>query len=201
MAVVVEVPDEEISRLARRLIGRRSGVHVVVAGESNGSGGYRRRDSEPARKILVLRDVPRTPSETLNLLHDGVWAVLPADAGDVDAHLRDCVDRVRAGSSPLLSALGDDAGEVDAFMASLRRWVSERRERSRSGLANPLSERETQILERISQGVTSAEIAAEMGFQLQTVKNKVTTILTKTHARSRTHAVAIAISNGWIGSS
>lgn len=200
MAVVVEVPDEHMSRHARRLIGRRAGVRVVISGESNGRGNFGQNDSEAPRKILVLDDAHHTPSELLNLLHDGVWAVLPAEASDFDARLRDCVDRVRAGSSPLLTGLAEDRGEVDAFLQALRQRVSQRRERSRSGPENPLSERETQILQRISQGVTSAEIASEMGFQLQTVKNKVTTILTKTHARSRTHAVTIALGNGWIRS-
>lgn len=189
-----------MSRLAKRLIGRRAGVSVVISGESNGDRSNDKADSEPARRILLQKDEQRTPSETLNLLHDGVWAVLPTEPDDVGNRLRDCVDKVRAGASPLLSELAGERGEVDAFVAALRRWRSERRSRSRSGPENPLSERETQILQRIAQGVTSAQIANEMGFQLQTVKNKVTTILTKTHAHSRTHAVAIALGNGWIRS-
>ncbi len=198
MAVIVELPDEQMSMLAKRLIGRRSGVHVVVAGESNGARERVLAGSEPPRKILI-RDYERlTALEMLDLLHNDVWAVLPADSAEVDARLRDTVDTVRAGSSPLLTELAGDRHEVGPFLAALRSRASERRVRSGSSADSPLSEREMQILRRISQGVTSAEIAAEMGFQLQTVKNKVTTILTKTQARSRTHAVAIALDKGWI---
>lgn len=199
MAVVVEVPDQETSRLARRLIGRRSGVQVVVAGESNGSRPKRRGDSEPPRRILVQQHEPRSAADYLGMLSDGVWAVLPVAKAEIDARLRDCVDRVRAGSSPLFSELAGDREEVGKFLAALGAGLGDAAGGfSESGRESPLSDRETQILQRISHGATSREIAAEMGFQLQTVKNKVTTILTKTHASSRTHAVAIALSRGWI---
>ncbi len=198
MAVIVEVPDEHTSRIAKRLIGRRVGVHVVVSGESNGNRRNGYADSEPPRKILVLEETPHTASQTLDLLYDGVWAVLPAADHEIQARLRDSVDKVRAGSSPLLTELAGDRSEVGPFFELLQRRVVEAKRGPGSGKENPLSEREAQILRRISRGVTSAEIAAEMGFQLQTVKNKVTTILTKTQARSRTHAVAIALANGWI---
>ena len=197
MAVVVEVSDDRMSSLARRLIGRRSGVHVIVTGTGNGST-KKSRGPEHDRRILVQSNEPHTAAEILDLMGDNVWAVISDSDDDINAELRDCVDRVRTGSSPLLSRLASDRGEAADFLDTLRAWSHELRGRSGSGPDNPLSERETQILQRISQGVTSQEIADEMGFQLQTVKNKVTTILTKTEARSRTHAVAIALTNGWI---
>ena len=49
--------------------------------------------------------------------------------------------------------------------------VADRRQHSRSGPENPLSERETQILQRISQGATSAEIATEMGLPSDNTAN------------------------------
>ncbi len=201
MAVIVEVPDEHISRLARRLIGRRSGVRVVITSESNGSNGNGHVESDPPRKVSIRHERPNTASEMLDLLNEGVWAVLTSSEREIERRLRDCVDRVRAGSSPLLSDLAGDRGEVGAFFEVLQARGAARRQRSGERRDNPLSERETEILQRISEGWTSREIADEMGFQLQTVKNKVTTILTKTQARSRTQAVAKALTDGWIKAS
>ena len=200
MAVIVEVPDEQMSRRAKRLIGRRSGVRVVVSGEPENRRQNRNLDPEPPRKIVVREDEPASASEVLELLHDDVWAALSSDPSEVDSNLRRYVDMVRAGSSPLINDLAGERGDIGEFMSALRSRASAARTRFGRADDTPLSERETQILQRISQGVTSAEIAEEMGFQLQTVKNKVTTILTKTQARSRTHAVAIALTRGWIRS-
>ncbi len=198
MAVVVEVPDEQMARLAKRLIGRRTGVSVAIVDEPGGAQLPRKSDSHSLRRILVRSEAPDSAAGTLDLLHDGVWAVVPAEDAEVRRLLREAVDVVRSGLCPLLSGMARDRDEVGVFLAALKKLDSSRRARVRSIADNPLSERESQILEYIAQGVTSREIANEMGFQLQTVKNRVTTILMKTHARSRSHAVSIATVRGWI---
>jgi DNA-binding NarL/FixJ family response regulator len=55
-------------------------------------------------------------------------------------------------------------------------------------LADPLSEREVEILELMAQGFTNREIAARLSLAEGTVKNYVTTILQKLGARDRTQA-------------
>ncbi len=198
MAVVVEVPDAESSRLARRLIGRRTGVSVVVSGTRDAVHASVSTGSDNVAKILVRREGTAGPEEVISLLNDGVRAVIPADEASLHELLRSRVDSVRSGMCPLISDVTADRSDIDDFLAAMKRRTTQRTGRRVSTDDSPLSGGETRILQRISEGVTSQEIADEMGFQLQTVKNKVTTILTKTQARSRTHAVSIAQNHGWI---
>ena len=62
--------------------------------------------------------------------------------------------------------------------------------------ANPFTERERQIITGIAEGLSSPVIAGELRLSVQTVKNYVTGILTKTGARNRAHAVAVAPDRG-----
>ncbi|MFN2242820.1 MAG: response regulator transcription factor, partial [Anaerolineae bacterium] len=56
------------------------------------------------------------------------------------------------------------------------------------GLADPLSEREREILRLVAQGLTNREIADRLCLAQGTVKNYVTIILQKLGARDRTQA-------------
>ena len=56
-----------------------------------------------------------------------------------------------------------------------------------------LSERETQILTRLSKGLSNNEIAAEIGVAEKTVKNHITTILRKLHVRNRVEAALMVV--------
>lgn len=59
-----------------------------------------------------------------------------------------------------------------------------------------LSEREIQVLERVAQGLSNKEIAAQLGLSAGTVKAHVTHILSKLQAADRTQAVTIAMQRG-----
>ena len=74
-------------------------------------------------------------------------------------------------------------------------------ERSTSEVKPPdlfISEREKQILSFVAQGQANKLIAADLGISEQTVKNHVTSILRRLHAKDRTEAVVIAIKQGLI---
>ena len=62
----------------------------------------------------------------------------------------------------------------------------------------PLSERELEILRKVSDGMTNAEIAYALGISAQTVKNHVTSILRKLAVNDRTQAVVTAFRRGWL---
>lgn len=64
--------------------------------------------------------------------------------------------------------------------------------------SEPLSARELEVLRLVSVGKTNREIAAQMGVSEETIKSHVKTILCKTRARDRTHAVAIALRRGML---
>lgn len=62
----------------------------------------------------------------------------------------------------------------------------------------PLSPRQTQILNQIAKGHPNKWIARSLGISEQTVKNHVTSIMDKLDANDRTHAVVLAMLNGWL---
>ena len=70
-----------------------------------------------------------------------------------------------------------------------------------SSLANafmPLTDRELEILRKVSDGLTNAEIGYALGISAQTVKNHVTSILRKLAVNDRTQAVVTALRRGWL---
>ena len=62
----------------------------------------------------------------------------------------------------------------------------------------PLSPREVQILDSISQGRTNKEVAYALAISEQTVKNHMSSILRKLSVNDRTQAVVYAMRQGWI---
>ena len=62
----------------------------------------------------------------------------------------------------------------------------------------PLTSREIEILDCIARGLSNKEIATELNISGQTVKNHITSILSKLQVNDRTMAVIYAIQRGWI---
>jgi two-component system response regulator DesR len=66
------------------------------------------------------------------------------------------------------------------------------------GSQNPLSPREHEVLRRAAEGSEPTEIAAEMHLSVGTVRNYLTTIVTKLNARNRVEAIRMAYDSGWL---
>jgi len=62
----------------------------------------------------------------------------------------------------------------------------------------PLSPREMEILQFVTQGKSNKEIAQSLGISHQTVKNHMTSILKKLDVRDRTQAAVYALKRGWV---
>lgn len=62
----------------------------------------------------------------------------------------------------------------------------------------PLSEREREILRLVAEGMSNREIGRRLHLSEETVKSHVRHILARLCARSRAHAVALAIRSGSI---
>ena len=62
----------------------------------------------------------------------------------------------------------------------------------------PLSEREMEILNLITRGLSNKQVALELGISHQTVKNHMTSILRKLAVNDRTQAAVYALRKGWV---
>jgi DNA-binding NarL/FixJ family response regulator len=72
------------------------------------------------------------------------------------------------------------------------------REDARYRDSSVLSERELAILRLVSSGLTNKEVAAHLYLSVETVKAHLETIYRKLGASDRTHAVAVALREGYL---
>jgi DNA-binding CsgD family transcriptional regulator len=62
----------------------------------------------------------------------------------------------------------------------------------------PLSARETQVLRQLALGLSPTEIAAQLGISGDTARNHLRNARAKLGAKTRVHAVALALERGLI---
>jgi two-component system response regulator DesR len=92
----------------------------------------------------------------------------------------------------------------DTLAEAIRRVMQGHREVSpalifgSTRVANPLSERERDILQLVANGDSANDIAATLHLTHGTVRNYISEILSKLEVKSRIEAVRIAKENGWI---
>jgi DNA-binding NarL/FixJ family response regulator len=86
----------------------------------------------------------------------------------------------------------------------LAEWITERFDEFGASwegaeeIFTPLSNREMDILQLITRGMSNKEVALELGISYQTVKNHMTSILRKLAVNDRTQAAIYALRKGWI---
>ncbi|ATZ24650.1 Response regulator protein VraR [Streptomyces lavendulae subsp. lavendulae] len=132
------------------------------------------RRSLPSLKIVVLTTFGR-PGYLRGAMEAGASAFLVKDAPA--AQLADAVRRVLAGErviDPTLAAAALAEG------------------------ANPLTDREREVLREADSGATNAELAARLNLSQGTVRNYLSTAIQKLAARNRAEAVRVAREKGWL---
>jgi two-component system response regulator DesR len=67
-----------------------------------------------------------------------------------------------------------------------------------NGSQSPLTERETEVLRLAAEGSEAKEIASSLHLSTGTVRNYLTTVVTKLNARNRVDAIRIARDAGWL---
>jgi len=152
-------------------------LDVTMAGMGGITAAGQIAASTPSVRIMML-----TVSEN----RENLMAALKAGAhgyvlkGVSAAELRAITRRVASGEAYVTPALAADMltefsqpHPIDAF--------------------SELTERETKILDFLSQGLTNREIGERMHIAEKTVKHYMTSILQKLHVRSRTEAALIAM--------
>lgn len=132
------------------------------------------REASPQTKVLIVTTFAR-PGYLRAALEAGAGGFIVKDAPP--EHLADAVRRVHAGLRVVDPALA----EASLFEG-----------------ANPLSEREQQILRLAGEGQSAASIAAEVFLSAGTVRNHLSSAIGKTGARNRAGAAKIAREKGWI---
>jgi len=108
-------------------------------------------------------------------------------------------DPARLLQGVLAAARGDGNLPTD-LLGRLLTQVGRMQRSAAEGTAVPvgLSERETDVLRLVADGLDTAEIAARLSYSERTVKNVLHGLTSRLHLRNRAHAVAYALREGYI---
>ena len=150
-------------------------VDLVMPG-LGGLGAIRRiRDSHPTMGILALSSFYERDrvQDALDAGADG-YLVKSVDAGSLARAVRSVAVREGAFSPEITRALASSPGGAHAALGTL-------------------TARELEIAELVAQGRTNAQIGAQLGLSIFTVKNHVSNVLTKLHAQTRTEVAATVL--------
>lgn len=138
--------------------------------------------------VVVLADHVSAASSAA--LRGGVRAVLPNDVSP-----EQLVAALQAAANGLLVL---HPAQVAAQVTSNGFASLQSRSRELGGLAEPLTPRESEVLQMLASGLGNKEIAAKLAISEHTVKFHVASILGKLGAATRTEAVSIAIRRGFV---
>ena len=132
------------------------------------------KESESKARVIILTTFAR-PGYLRRALDAGARGYLLKERPA--SELAEAIRRVHAGLRSVDPALAAEAWSADA---------------------DPLSERERQILQRAGDGRSSSEIATELRLSEGTVRNYLSEAITKLGAANRIDAARIARSRGWL---
>jgi two-component system, NarL family, response regulator DesR len=132
------------------------------------------KESENKARVIILTTFAR-PGYLRRALDAGARGYLLKERPA--SELAEAIRKVQAGLRAIDPALAAEAWSADA---------------------DPLSDRERQILQRAGDGRTSAEIAADLHLSEGTVRNYLSEAISKLGATNRTDAARIARSRGWL---
>lgn len=130
--------------------------------------------ASPATRVLIVTTFAR-PGYLREALAAGASGFVAKDA--TPEQLADAVRRVHGGHRVIDPALAE-ASLVEG--------------------ANPLTDRERQVLKHASEGLTAPAIAALVFLSAGTVRNHLSSAIAKTGASNRTGAWRIAAEKGWL---
>jgi DNA-binding NarL/FixJ family response regulator len=191
----------------------RAGLRALVAGEpdidvlavhagideegaANASPDALLIDVEADRRDLPARLAARYPEAAQVLLLDGPDAYQPPEADTARpwaALLRDATaDEILAA----LRAVTRGLVVLDPAIARLTTFRTPTPVRYPDELGEPLTERETEVLQLLALGLPNKTIAIRLGISEHTAKFHVGSIMAKLGAQSRTEAVALAARRG-----
>lgn len=138
----------------------------------------RLRTQWPQVKVIILTTFDEDEYIFEGLRAGALGYLLKAVSGD---ELADAIRRVAAGQALIDPAVTRKVVDAFARLAPPARPVD-------AGLAEPLSDREVEVLKLVATGLSNRDIAERLYLAEGTVKNYVTSLLSKIGARDRTQA-------------
>ena len=167
----INLPSINGIQVARQLKAERSGIAVVV--------------------LTAYHD----SQQVLHAMRAGASAYCPKDiVAD------DLIDVIRAAARGyyIVGTRRMDAQEIQAWINTNVEALSGPYTVDPDEHYIPLSPRELEILEYVTNGMSNKEIANRLGISQQTVKNHMTSILKKLNVQDRTQAAVTALRHGWV---
>jgi two-component system response regulator DesR len=175
MEVVAELDRGDlIEPTALRVVPDVAVLDIDLPGLDGLTAARRLQVSLPACQSLILTGLSQ-PGHLLRALEGRVRGFLPKDAPA--SELADAIRRVAAGErmlDPVLVAAALETG------------------------ANPLTERETDVLRAAATGLSTEEIGDQVALSPATVRNYLSYAIAKLGARNRIDAIRIAREAGWL---
>jgi DNA-binding NarL/FixJ family response regulator len=167
-------------------------VDIDAAPDSGFNLAHRIKQVTPSTEVIVLSS-NTSDDQLFNAISNQASAYLSKDISSEE--LCDMVRRVSRGEQPIGDSI-NNRPRVAAKILSQFHELSE--EQEVKALISPLTSREVEIVNYMAQGYANKQIAAELNISEQTIKNHVTSILSKLDANARTEAVVKAIRKGLI---
>jgi len=158
----------------------------------NGFGVVRQIAIRCPRVAVIILDPQPDDDQLFQAIKSGAVAFL---SKDIDADdLVDVLRRVKRGEYPINDSLLSRPNSARQVLQLFQNYTLKDME----SLMAPLSQREVEILKYVAEGNPNKGIAVALDISEQTVKNHITSIMRKLNANDRTHAVVLAMRNGWI---
>jgi DNA-binding NarL/FixJ family response regulator len=162
--------------------------------EMNGQHLTRQLASSKSQTRVLLLTAYNDSSQAIHSISAGARAYCSKDVAP-----EKLVDAIRAVSSGKYFVEEQEMDKPD-----MEKWVAQKTESIPKAYSDPgdpyeaLSNREMEVLECVTRGMSNKEIAHELGISHQTVKNHVTAVLRKLNVEDRTQAAVYALRQGWV---
>lgn len=198
------VDGSEIVRLGIRAAVRESEINIVGEGSTS-------RDaisfiSQSAPDILILGSQLVTESslelEQLLVDHPEIAVIILAGVSGAPTGRLAKIANVRAtltlreSSEELQKIIRSAASAKDSVSPFSAGELDQPAKRVNAELDTPLTNRELEVLRKLSRGMTNKEIASSLGISYETVKEHVQHVLRKIGATDRTQAAVWAVRKG-----
>jgi DNA-binding NarL/FixJ family response regulator len=161
----------------------------------NGLQVARQLKAQGSHVAVVVLTAYHDTQQVLHTMRAGASAYCPKDITPEEL-IRIIHDA--AGGYYIVGDLRMDAGELESWINAHMEVISGPYVIDPDEHYIPLSAREMEILEYVTNGLSNKEIASRLKISQQTVKNHMTSILKKLNVQDRTQAAVTALRHGWV---